>query len=367
MVLTTLSRKFLPVAVIEGFESAIWTERYYGDSEVQLVVPATPSILQELAIGTFLSIDESKEVMILETHDIQNNRATITGISLLKWLNNRFIRATANHEDRYWNIEGVSAGFALWFIIHGMCVTGVFPAGIPNPGRLKINNLWNGPLDNSGGPVSLAVPYGPIYDALYTIATTYQLGMSITLEDASETSYRLEFKDYRGVDRTSIQTLNPLVRFSPDMESLTNIKELQSIAGHKTEVYSFAPANPDGLATTPGIAWNSDVTATQFDLRAAMTFEEDLTTDVIGGDAGILLNILFYRAFEALYAFRFAKIIDGEIVPTGQYEYGVDYNLGDIIEIQGHSGIINAARVVEYIRSKDSVGEKAYPTLEMLG
>ena len=36
----TLDRKFLKRDVIDRFHSIIWTERYYGDSEVELVVPA---------------------------------------------------------------------------------------------------------------------------------------------------------------------------------------------------------------------------------------------------------------------------------------------------------------------------------------
>ena len=37
----TLNRNFLKQDVIDEFQSIIWTERYYGDSEVELVVPAT--------------------------------------------------------------------------------------------------------------------------------------------------------------------------------------------------------------------------------------------------------------------------------------------------------------------------------------
>lgn len=371
MELTTLDKDFLPVAVIDVFESAIWVERYYGDSEVQLVVPATSDILEKLAIGTFLSIDQSKEVMILETHDISGNQATIRGISILKWLNNRFIRTTANHEDRYWYMFEETSGAAPWSIIDLMCVDMgerfgvIFPLGIPNPAHLKIPNLQAISIDDSGPTVELAVPFGPIYDAIREIAVTYQVGMTITLEYASEAGYLLGFSSYRGIDRSSNQSLTPPVRFSSQMESFANTKEFQSISDYATEAWTFAPENPGGLATSPGWA-SRDVSATGFDLRAIMVFEEDLTTDTTGLGATGLLDALYYRAAKALEVHKFAKIIDGEIVPTGQFQYGVDYNLGDIIEVQGYSGIVQTARVVEYIRSKDNTGEKAYPTLEMI-
>ncbi|HEY1247422.1 MAG TPA: hypothetical protein VGE97_00400, partial [Nitrososphaera sp.] len=56
--------------------------------------------------------------------------------------------------------------------------------------------------------------------------------------------------------------------------------------------------------------------------------------------------------------------VDGEIVPTSQFQYGKHYNLGDVIEVQGNTGAIQISRVTEYIRSQSASGEKSYPTLE---
>jgi hypothetical protein len=59
------------------------------------------------------------------------------------------------------------------------------------------------------------------------------------------------------------------------------------------------------------------------------------------------------------------KSVDGEIVPDSQFQYGVDYNLGDVIEVEGNTGVIQTARITEYIRSQDQAGEKSYPTVSM--
>jgi hypothetical protein len=63
----TLDRNFQKVDIIDEFGSIIWTERYYGDSEVQLTVPATQEMFQKLPVGTFLGLTGSSEIMILET------------------------------------------------------------------------------------------------------------------------------------------------------------------------------------------------------------------------------------------------------------------------------------------------------------
>jgi hypothetical protein len=360
----TLDRNFRKVNVIDGYSSIIWTERYYGDSEVELTTSLSARSLERLPVGTFLGIDDSDEVMILESATMEDN-LKLKGISLLPWLNNRFIRGSAAHEDRYLTLTG-PVGALLWDLLfyftnaNSPYLNGTINIGISNPERFVIPGIGLQGYDNSGGDVTIGVPYGPLYNAMKEIATTYQVGMQLIREDES-----LWFRSYKGLDRTSDQTDNPVVRFSPDMESFADIKELQSIAALKTLVYSFAPSNPDGLATTPGSSSLSGE-YTGFDLRALMVFAEDITTDQVGGDPAKLLEILDSRAQDAITTNRFVRAVDGEIVPESQIKYGVHYNLGDIIEVQGNSGTVNAARVTEYIRSKDSTGEKAYPTVTVI-
>lgn len=378
MELYTLNRNFLRQDAIDGFHSAIWTERYYGDSEVELVVPVTSEMIKKLPPGIFLSLAGSNEVMIIETRNIEDGKLKLTGISILPWLNNRFVRTSAKHDDLYWYIyepNGGVPGWVLWAIIYYMCcagspyLNGTIPIGISNPQALVIPGLGLKDHDKSGTPISVAVPFGPVYDAMREIATTYEVGMQITLESATESSYSLGFRSYKGLNRTSNQSVNPVVRFSPQMDSLADIKELESIAALKTLVYAFASQLDDAvkpLATTPGVASLTGSQYTGFDLRAQQIFASDITTDMIGGNQVNLVNILNSRAKDELTTNRMIQTVDGEIVPMNQFQYGVDYNLGDVIEVQGNSETVQTSRVTEYIRAQDEAGERAYPTVAML-
>jgi hypothetical protein len=304
--------------------------------------------------------------------NIEEDKIKATGISLATWLNNRFIRVSAAHEDRYWYISGMVPGQIMTHIVQQMCIdspylNGTVSIGIPNPQSLKLPGLFIKDYDKGGNAISIGVPYGPVYDALREIATTYQVGMQVTLEEVTGTSFKLGFRSYRGLDHTSGQSVNPVVRFSPQMDSLAGIKEIQSQASFKTLVYTFAPGNPDGLATTPGSSALAGAQYSGFDLRALMTFAEDVTTDMVGGSQANLVNILNGRAHDALTNNRFVKAVDGEIVPLNQFKYGVHYNLGDLIEVQGNSGTVQTSRITEYIRAQDDAGERAYPTVAMLG
>ena len=371
----TLDRSFLKQNIIDGYDSIIWTERYYGDSAIELVVPATIEMFQKLAPGTFVGLDSSDEIMILETFNIENGKLKVTGISILPWLDNRFVRTSSLHEDKYWYLESGTAGWTLWAIVYYMCcqgspyLNGTNPTGIANPQALVIPGLGLRAYDQSGPVVKVGVPYGPVYKALKEIATTYEIGMQITLDEVSDIAFTLGFRSYKGVDRTSGQTENPVVRFSPQMDSFTDIKELQSIKEMKTLVYSFAPDNSDikPLVTTPGVASLSGPQYTGFDLRAMMIFADDITTDMVAGNSQSLVNILNSRALDELTNNPFIKSVDGEIVPDNQFQYGIHYNLGDVIEVEGNTGVVQSARITEYTRSQDAAGEKAYPTVSMIG
>ena len=373
----TLNRNFLRRDVIDGFDSIIWTERYYGDSAVEMVVPATTEMFQKLPVGTFLSLDKSSEIMILESMTIDAGKIKVSGISLLPWLDNRFIRTSAKHEDQHWPLEGETAGKTLWTILYNMCcqgspyLSGSIPIGITNPQQFIIPGLGLRAYDNTGDTIKIAVPYGPVYKAMREIATTHEIGMQITLDSVSDTSFTLGFRNYKGINRSSSQTDNPIIRFSPQMDSLTNIKELLSIAALKTIVYTFATGlTPEEgkpvLTTTPGVSSLSGSQYVGFDLRALQVFPSDITTDMVGGSQAKVVEILNSRALDELSNNHYVKSVDGEIVPESQFQYGVDYNLGDIIEVEGNLGIVQTARITEYIRSQDESGEKAYPTVTMI-
>lgn len=366
----TLTRDYRKKDVIDTFNSIIWTERYYGDSQVELVVPLTKNMIDKLPIGIFLAIEESNELMILETANPEAGKLKLTGISVLSWLNNRFIRTSASHEDRYWYIEGIP-GWILWAMVYYMCVEGPYldgttPIGIPNPSQFILPGLGLYDYDKSGESLKVGIPYGPLYEKMLEFAKTYEMGMQIIFAITSSTP--LQFRSYKGFDRTSTQTELPVVRFSSEMDSLTDIKEVRSIAKLMTQIYAFAPGfkpeegQPD-LRTTPGISIRAGEEYTGFDLRAKMIFAEDITTDQVGGSSSTLLDILNNRANTELMNDKYIMTVDGEIVPNAQFQYGFDYNLGDIIEVEGDTGTIQKSRITEYIRSHDSSGEKAYPTV----
>jgi hypothetical protein len=225
-----------------------------------------------------------------------------------------------------------------------------------------------------------------VYDALRTIAEQYKVGMRITLKDSDKT---LRFRSYKGTNRTSKQSANHIVRFSPEMDSLASINELRSIADFKTLVYSYASSLAKVDTTDPHIpnVWlqqdnkpgisrrtTEEGKYTGFDLRAKILLATDIQVktdlddatdpvDTVSGKQAELLDILNNRADKELKQNNYIRTVDGEVAPTNLFQYGRDYDLGDIIEVQGNTNLVEVSRVTEYIRTQSSEGEKAYPTV----
>ena len=407
MDLYTLTDQFLAKDEVDEFISAIWTERYSSMGEVQLVVPATPENLEKLADGTFLALRGTKEVMVLETVSIEDQLMTIVGNSLLGFLNNRlswFANPAYNDEEEgsppivdY--TQTVIPGQFLANVVDKMVINPVSFAGDWTNVNLnweyeRIDHLELGPVDTTGAAKRLTIPTGPLYEGLEQLAIQEELGISLYLDLADELAgYVLKFTTYRGKDRTT-GSAHPLVRLVPDMDSLSEIKEVRSRANHKNVVYvqykgklykylaEPALPEPEGFARRVLVV---DAQGEPVGRKRQSPWAKGLQYFYAGGSGGEsnttssnsgwsdyvvtpadLTAFLNQQAKDALANHNYILAIDGQTSPNADYKYGVDYGLGDVIELEGLTGAISKARITEYIRSQDKSGEKEYPTISVL-
>lgn len=386
--------------IIENYESTIWTERYYGDSECEIILPRTSPSVKKLPLNTFLGIDESDELMILETIEPQEDKLKFKGISLLSWMNNRFIRTSNLHKKKQWVIKDMSPGQILWYMLYSMVgVDSEFltlaNTDIPQKylDKLKIPEIGLDRYDSSDDPITIKVPFGPLYDAMQSIATTYQIGMQIFLATNRDPKADppLAFKSYKGIDRTSQQDLvstsfeNMLVQFSSKLDSLQNVQELRSQSMYKTLIFAFASATNIDLGNVgdgrAGVAYiegtDNSPEFSGFNCRAAQILDDRITgygenslSTTSSVDSAVieeLVTILNSAALNALAKAVLIQAVDGEVTPDSMFEYGRDYSLGDLVEYQADDGLTTVTRVTEHIISQDSGGSKNYETFSQTG
>src|SRR3954452_2195219 len=77
-------------ALVDEFESVIWTERFIAAGDIKLVLEATHERLQLLAPGTLLSLNESREIMVLDTREVNNGAITVSGKTLEAFFQYRY-------------------------------------------------------------------------------------------------------------------------------------------------------------------------------------------------------------------------------------------------------------------------------------
>ncbi len=385
---------------IDSYESLIWTERYYGNGDVTLVCPPTMEFINKISKGSYLGLDESDEMMMVETVEVIGGKLNITGISVLPWMNNRFVRNSKAHKVRAWQIDNMHPGEILWLLLSTITRYADTAELHESNTDIKSNyldmliipELGLHSVDKSGDPVSVSVDFQNLYDAMYKIATTYEIGMQIHLQqdiNAGSVLFdgvsfdALGFRSYTGLNRTHSQvdgsSRNSIVTFSRELESLANPRELHSLANYKTIAFAFAPNLDTDLGLddgdhNSGIAWVTgkgagDPNSKGLDCRAMQIFAENLSgfPDSLSSiDIQHAMNLLNKYAKSELKKNALIDIIDGEVVSTNMYRYKRDYYLGDLVEIAGENGLVSEGRVMEYIRASDVNGVRGYPTVTLV-
>lgn len=379
MDLYTLTDTFLAKDNVERFASAIWTERFFSAGDVQIITAATPQNIETLAEGTLLALKGTKEVMLLESQAIDKKVMTVTGSTLLKFFNERMIwypnpMYPNFPEDVTQAIQdhAVTAkpGQAIADVVDQMVINPVAFTGSWLPLNLdwaadKIPRLVLGAVDVSGVEKMLSFPIGPLYDGIQKVAEAESVGISLYLDSANPvTGYTLKFTTYQGKDHTK-DGAYPLVRLTPSQDSLSNIKEVHSLSDYKNVAYVYYNGEvsihyadsdlpvPEGLARRVLVV-NATGDPSTFTPENGWVSPED--------EAAFREQ----NARDALANHNYIRTVDGQTSPTNEYKYGVDYGLGDIIELESITGAISKARVTEYIRSQDKTGQREYPTISVV-
>lgn len=72
-------------------------------------------------------------------------------------------------------------------------------------------------------------------------------------------------------------------------------------------------------------------------------------------------------AYETLDNNIVKTIVNGTVEDKVSYTYGVDYYIGDIVQVENEFGILGTMRVVEFITSHSTSGIEMYPTFKTTG
>lgn len=341
-ILDSLNRR---TAVIDQFVSLIWTERWavYGDFEIDLY--SSYANRSALKPDTWLAMSESKYVGRIESveddvDDDGNKTLKITGRMIEGIFDDRALLGT-------WTAAPADVARAMF---HDICVTGTFDVGDIIPGIIEGSFMPASTIPEPADAITITpTTITTLGDGIANqVCAVWDLGFRILRDDSTGLLY---FEVYSGSDRTTDQnTLNAVV-FAPQLDNLQNTSETTKIDTAKNVAYVYSSAG----TTTIVYSTDIDPTINGFERRVLIVDATDIespTTDQ-----------LTQRGYQALAAAQTAYLFDGEISQNCQYVYGIDYNLGDLVEMQNVDGVVSQMRVTEQIFSEDATGKKSYPTL----
>jgi hypothetical protein len=369
MELYTLTSHFLPKESVDEFVSAIWTERYSPAGDVQLVVQPVPSMIEKLAPGTFLGLRGTSEIMLIESQSIENGLLTVVGSSMPDYLKHRqawFANAAYDGSEVTVPLvaersEDTTAGQLISSVVSQMVIAptpfGSYWAPINLDWAAEIlPGLALGRTDANGAVKRLTFPLGPLYENIQKLAQDEGVGIKLYLESASYTQgfvFRL-----------------------PPIEARTE-------RASRPFAYHGSVDSEDGFAER----CEGDSFPRRVQERLLRQLQEcgvDALYSRIGRAHGIRSSRNSRRcprhliSLEHIAAFReqvarntlanhvYIQAVDGRVSSKIPYTYGVDYGLGDVIELAGLYRVYSKARITEYIRSQDQYGEQEYPTLSVL-
>jgi len=359
----TLDGSFRNNQIIDRYESFIWTERFNSHGDFELILPGDGGDSAKLALGSFISIDDSLRVMKVETSE----RITDEDGSVKRKLTGRSLEAVILESRVAMSIHAsIGAGFNKWryggrplsaisefyrilLIENPLYTADLIP---------ELSSMWQSSLPLPTGDIpfpdetySFELDSQNMYETIKLICETFNLGFRILKDPQHE---QIHFSVYTGFDRTTGQSNNPPVIFSQSLENVLKTTELESISNLYNVAYVFAQ---NGVAVVYGNGFNSSVSG--IERRVLRVMAEDLDIP-----AGSTLNLAMQRkGLEALGQHRSFSGFDGEISQNSSYAYGVDYQLGDLVEIKNDRGWSSHVRVTEQIFVSDAEGDRQYPTL----
>lgn len=353
MELLILDKNFNRLQTLTTFESLIWTRRYneYGDFEIYTYVDA--NLLRKATIGNYLYLVGSNEYMIIEqiriiTDSETGNRLMISGVSLEAILSRRILWGQVN-------IEG-----NLQSSIQSMLNSAIIS---PTDTNRQISNfIFETSTDEYITGLTLTAQFfsDNLYDVIKTICQTFSLGFEIYINDSNVFVFRL----YYGIDRTYNQLLNPYVVFSPKFTNLVNsYYNLNNLYLKNTVLVGGEGEGSDK------ILYAISGTETGIDRREMYEEASDVSSTT---DEGVLtpeeyLTLLASRGESALGDNILSEDFSGQIENSNKYyKYGIDYFLGDIVQLKNEYGLEASVRVLEIIKSQSSLGINIYPTLSSI-
>lgn len=345
---------FEEIGIIESFRSIIWNRQFYGQGDMQVILPASKEYISLCEYGNYLVREEDisiedgvtifKNVMVIQEiiyreNDSEGAVLQIIGRSLKSYLLGKRV------------IEGATqmtgqADALLKSVIRSNAMTS---------GNRMINNLVISDSSVSGN-IDIQIEGESLAELCEKVGRDAKFGWDITIRG---NEYILEFIE--GTRRTEDSENDPVI-FSRKYDNLLSMEfQMNFLDYHNTilvqgeekgsfngrvwtqnRAQEYSDLEREEMYLNSGASWTTD----------AGELTEEQYKNTLRGLGKRDLNLINPYSFQA------------DILPDGIFRMNRDFFLGDIVEVVTEVGIVAKARIVEMIEAIDEQGKSVVLTFE---
>lgn len=405
---------------IEGLSSLIWTERFRDAGEFELKTARVDETLALLPEMSFVALRESREVMIVERHQIDKTAGypvlTIKGRTLDAFLENRALEGPVSNKKYYMPIKytnSEAASLLIWNAIVNPTDEDITRVAAPKGSHDPLDKIpfvvVTDSSETSDPKKKRWLKGGSVYPQILDVLRRGRLGLRIVrppsgpaiavdYDEETESGVvterldnvaRLRFDVYNGTDRRANRP-NAVI-FTTAKRDLTEDQYLRSIEALKTMVmivpgkldarryYRDRASDKDLSGWDRRVTWldggepdleeipekpdEKDTTADDIDKwrekRDRIKERNAQTMADFREDLRDMADVEFEKSDRV-------KLLDAKVSELSPFKYNRDYFLGDKVTFIGDYGFREDMQVVEYVRAFDGKTEQGYPGLAVI-
>lgn len=352
MELLVLNENLVVIAVLDTFESMIWTERFKECGDFEIYTKANVATLDILQPSYYIQNSESEYVMVIEERQTiydaeEGDRLLITGRSAESLLDRRIIWAqTVLSGDFQDGIERLLNENAISPTDPDRTISIISFEPSTDPAILALTVDAQFTRDN-------------LYETIKKLCDTNDLGFKMVLNN-DMTGF--VFSLYYGADRSYDQNTNAYVVFSKNFDNLVSSEYKESVTLYKN--VTVVAGEGEGEARVIKVIGSGVGLAR----REMYTDARDLQSDENGVPIPPLdyLAQLEQRGLEDLLENSLEKTFDCKVTVDQMFMYQEDFFLGDFVQIVSDYNIESKVQIMEMVRSKGLDGVEIYPTLKII-
>lgn len=351
-----LDRNYQTLELIDGYESLIWTDRFFTYGDFEIYTPISSKFLSNAIPGYYLWNNESDRCMIIEDISIvteveSGNHVSIVGRSLESILDRRIVW----NKKSFTNADPVDIVFS------------ILNSEIENPvdSKRQISNFKHEPVPDNlplRDLVTIELWGETVLEVLTTLLEPCGIGFSVILNELNELVFSLKI----GTDRSYKQELNPWVIFSAQYENLVDTSYSEQHSTYKNVALIKGDEDFDtGVIAKASYAFED---VTDLDRKEIFVDATDIGREDENGNPiseGRYQELLIQRGKETLNGLRLIKTFEGGVETHTSFTFNQDYYLGDIVQIVTPTGVESSARITEVIRSFNDSGLDTVPTFSI--